>query len=86
MTPVDATRDALALIAAADREDRTSVEALLATFHGEENEHERGMLVGALLAHAVSILHLASQTLGVPTDRIIGSVAASLNEPTPGWA
>jgi hypothetical protein len=84
MNAIDVTRDALALIAAADREDKTSVETMLATYHGEENEHERGMLLGALLAHAVAILHLASQTLGVPTDRIIGSVAASLNEPTPG--
>ncbi len=80
MNPVDATRDALGLIAAADREDKAAVETMLATFNGPGNESERGMLVGALLAHSVAILRLASQTLGVDPDKILGSVATSLND------
>jgi hypothetical protein len=84
VTDLDACRDGLALIAAAERGDGASVEALLATFQGADNERERGQLLGSLLAHAVSILQLASQTLGVEPAKILGSVAASLNEPTPG--
>jgi hypothetical protein len=80
MNLVDATRDALALIAAADREDKAAVESMLATYQGGDNEAERGMLLGALLSHSVAILRLASQTLGVDPDKILGSVATSLND------
>jgi hypothetical protein len=80
MTPIDATRDGLALIAAADREDKQAVELMLSTYQGSGNEADRGQLVGAILAHSGAILRLASQTLGVSPDSILGSVARSLND------
>jgi hypothetical protein len=80
MNEIDIARDALGLIAAAAREDAASVETMISTFNGPGNDAERGMLVGALLAHSVAILNLASQTLGVDPASILGSVAVSLNE------
>ena len=55
-----------------------AVEALVDTFSGPDNDTERGMLVGSLLAHCVAIPRVAAQAAGVPTDKIIGSVHASL--------
>lgn len=80
MSNVDVVKDALAIIAAADREDRQTVDLMLSTYHGAGNEADRGQLVGAFIAHSVAILRLASQTLGVDPAAILGSVASSLNE------
>jgi hypothetical protein len=71
-------KDALALIASAERNDGEAVELLLDSYHGPHNERERGMLVGAMLAHSVAILRAASQAAGVEPARILGAVALSL--------
>lgn len=76
---LDACRDGLALVAAAERGDASSVNAMLLTYK-HDSDVARGMLLGAVLSHAVAILHLASQTLGVDPAKILGSVAASLND------
>ena len=75
---LDACRDGLALVAAAERGDASSVNAMLLTYK-HDSDVARGMLLGAVLSHAV-LLHLASQTLGVDPAKILGSVAASLND------
>lgn len=76
---IDATKDALALLRCAQRGDRNGVEALLDTFRNAD-DIERGMLLGGLLAHSVAILNLASRAIDVPSDTILASVGASLNE------
>jgi hypothetical protein len=80
MTDLDACRDGLALVAAANRGDAASVNAMLETYR-EDSDLARGQLLGSLVAHAVAILRLASQTMGVDPDKILGSVAATLNDP-----
>ena len=55
-----------------------AVEALVDTFSGPDNDTERGMLVGLCQPTVLAIPRVAAQAAGVPTDKIIGSVHASL--------
>jgi hypothetical protein len=72
-------RDALCLISAAERGDGNAVQTMLASYNGPAVDmHERGALLGALLAHAVAILRAASMAAGVAPEAILGAVAASL--------
>lgn len=72
-------RDALAIIALADREERESVMTFLSLYHGERvTDFERGQLAGSFLTLAVEISRCCASASGIPTDKILGSVAASL--------
>jgi len=76
-------RDALAIIASADRGDDDTVRAFLAAYHGPgTDDRERGQLAGSCLSLAVLILRTCASASGIPTDRILGSVAACLEGAT----
>jgi hypothetical protein len=77
---LDVARDALAMIASAERGDRQSLELMLSTYRGPERDAERGQLVGALLAHSTCLVRLAASEAGVPAHQVLASVAVSLNE------
>jgi hypothetical protein len=76
---VDATRDAIALTAAAEREDRASVELMLATYANATDE-ERGQLLGAMLACNVAVVRFAAEVIGADPGKIIAAVAMSLRD------
>jgi len=46
------------------------------------DSYERGMLAASFLSVAVLILRTCASASGVPTDKILGSVAASLETAT----
>lgn len=73
----NATLDGLALIAAAEREDRAAVELFLSTYANSSDE-ERGELLGALIAHSVALVRCAAEINGVEPGKILGAVRASL--------
>lgn len=76
----DICLDALAMVAAAESGDRESFELMLSTYSGDEPSKaaEREKLLAAVFGHAVAILRLASREIGVPPDKILGGVRASL--------
>ena len=51
----------------------------LSLYHGERvTDFERGQLASSFLTLAVEILRCCARASGIPTDEILGSVAASL--------
>ncbi len=76
----DIALDALAMVAAAERGDKASFEAMLSTYQGDEpgKAAEREKLLAAVFGHAVAVLRFASSTIGVPPDKILGGVRTEL--------
>ncbi len=76
----DICLDALAMVAAAERGDKASFEAMLSTYQGDDpgKAAERDSLMAAVFGNAVAILRLASREIGVPPDKILGGVRTEL--------